>query len=167
MIKRFSFISLLFCSFLFAPMSITWALEIGDTAPNFTLKSRDGKNVKLSEYRGSVVMLNFWASWCGPCRQEMPLLEKMSKRYGKLGFVLLGVNTEGDPTLANNFLKDITVTFPILYDTSKKVSQDYGVSAMPTTVIVDRNGKVRYIHYGYKSGDEKKYKKAIKKLIRE
>jgi len=139
----------------------------GSPAPDFTLKSRSGKNLRLSDYRGQVVMVNFWASWCGPCRQEMPILEKMFKRYSKLGFVILGVNTEQDSSKANAYLRDIKVSFPILYDTTSKVSKTYSVQAMPTTVIIDRNGKMRYLHAGYKSGYENDYKKQIKKLIRE
>jgi len=139
----------------------------GSAAPDFTLKSRSGKNLRLSDYRGQVVMVNFWASWCGPCRQEMPILEKMFKRYGKLGFVILGVNTEQDSSKANAYLRDIKVSFPIMYDTTSQVSKTYNVKAMPTTVIIDRNGKMRYLHAGYKSGYEKDYKKQIKKLIRE
>jgi peroxiredoxin len=139
----------------------------GSQAPNFTLKSRSGKNLKLSDFRGQVVMLNFWASWCGPCRTEMPILEKMYKRYSKLGFVILGVNTEQDTSKANAYLRDIKVSFPILYDTDSKVSKLYKNRAMPTTIMIDRNGKMRYMHEGYKSGYERDYKKQVKKLIRE
>ena len=139
----------------------------GSAAPDFTLKSRIGKNLRLSDYRGQVVMLNFWASWCGPCRQEMPILEQMYKRYKKLGFVILGVNTEQDSGKANAYLRDIKVSFPILYDSTSKVSQLYNNKAMPTTIMIDRNGKMRFMHEGYKPGYEKDYKKQIKKLIRE
>ncbi|MGD8784554.1 MAG: TlpA disulfide reductase family protein [Thioalkalispiraceae bacterium] len=139
----------------------------GAPAPDFTLKSRSGKNLRLSDFRGQVVMLNFWASWCGPCRTEMPILENFYKRYSKLGFVILGVNTESDTSKANAYLRDIKVSFPILYDTSSKVSKLYNIKAMPTTVMIDRNGKMRFLHQGYKAGYEKDYKKQIKKLIRE
>jgi len=139
----------------------------GSAAPDFTLKSRGGKNLRLSDYRGQVVMLNFWASWCGPCRTEMPILEQMYKRYGKLGFVILGVNTEQDSTKADAYLRDIKVSFPILYDSDSKVSKLYNNKAMPTTIMIDRNGKMRFMHEGYKSGYEKDYKKQVKKLIRE
>jgi len=143
------------------------AASIQGKAPNFTLKSNSGKNVKLSELRGQVILLNFWASWCGPCRQEMPLLEKLHKRYSALGFTVLGVNVEEDPRKAKTLLKDISVSFPILFDTSNKVSKQYKVSAMPSTVMIDRNGNMRYLHKGYKPGDEAQYKKWVKKLIKE
>jgi peroxiredoxin len=143
------------------------AASIQGKAPNFTLKSNSGKNVKLSELRGQVVLLNFWASWCGPCRQEMPLLEKLHKRYSALGFTVLGVNVEEDPRKAKTLLKDISVSFPILFDTSNKVSKQYKVSAMPSTIMIDRDGNMRYLHKGYKPGDEAQYKKWVKQLIRE
>ena len=143
------------------------AKPVSGAAPDFTLKSRAGQNLRLSEYRGQVVLLNFWASWCGPCRQEMPLLEDLYKRYGKLGFTIMGVNVDTDSTKANEYLRDITVTFPILYDTANAVTKSYNVNAMPTTVIVDRNGNMRFLHQGYKPGYENDYKKEVIQLIKE
>jgi thiol-disulfide isomerase/thioredoxin len=136
-------------------------------APDFTLKSRSGENVKLSEMRGDVVMINFWASWCGPCRQEMPLLEEMYKKYSDLGFVLLGVNVEEDSSKAGELLREIPVSFPILYDNTNKVTKLYKVVAMPSTVMVDRDGNMRYLHRGYLPGYEAEYVKQIKELIKE
>ena len=143
------------------------AASMQGKAPNFTLKSNTGKNIKLSELRGQVVLLNFWASWCGPCRQEMPLLEKLQQRYSALGFTVLGVNVEEDSSKAKILLKDIPVSFPILFDTQNTVSKQYKVSAMPSTVMIDRNGNMRYLHKGYKPGDEAQYKKWIKQLVKE
>lgn len=143
------------------------AATVQGKAPNFTLKSNTGKNIKLSELRGQVVLLNFWASWCGPCRQEMPLLEKLQQRYSALGFTVLGVNVEEDPSKAKSLLKDISVSFPILFDTQNTVSKQYQVSAMPSTVMIDRNGNMRYLHKGYKPGDEAQYQKWVKQLIKE
>ena len=97
----------------------------------------------------------------------MPLLNDLHKRYEPLGFVVLGVNVEQEHELAKAFLKETPVDFPILLDASNKVSQAYQVIAMPTTIMIDREGKVRDVHKGYKAGDEKKYKKLIKKLVRE
>ena len=141
--------------------------EMYTPAPDFTLKSLSGKNIKLSEYAGSVVLLNFWASWCGPCRLEMPLLNDLHKKYESLGFVVLGVNVEEQSDKAKNYLSDIPVDFPILFDDKNTVSKLYNVIAMPTTVMIDRSGKMRYLHKGYKPGDEKRYKKITKKLVRE
>ena len=143
------------------------AQVLSGKATDFTLKSRSGKNIKLSELRGQVVMINFWASWCGPCRQEMPLLEDLYKKYNALGFTLLGVNVEQDSSKANAYLRDISVSFPILFDTKNAVSKAYNISAMPSTVMVDRDGNLRYLHHGYKPGYEKEYQNQIKALIRE
>jgi peroxiredoxin len=140
---------------------------IGQPAPQFTLGARGGHDVSLAQYKGDVVMLNFWASWCGPCRQEMPLLESIYQKYNKLGFVLLGVNVEPDSNAANDWLKATPVSFPILYDKQSKVSSLYDVEGMPSTVIIDRAGRVRMLHRGYKPGDENEYLDSIRALVRQ
>ena len=136
-------------------------------APPFTLPSRSGDNVSLDQLKGQVVMLNFWASWCGPCRQEMPLLDQMHKRYSALGFTLLGVNVEANTKDAERWLTETPVSFPVLFDKDSKVSKLYEVSAMPSTVFIDRKGNVRYLHRGYKPGDESEYLNQIRALLKE
>jgi len=143
------------------------ATAISGAAPNFTLKSNSGKNIKLSELRGQVVLINFWASWCGPCRQEMPELNKLYSKYKKLGFTILGVNVEEDNTDALKIIKNDKISFPILFDSENKVSRLYNVTGMPTTVLIARDGTMRYLHRAYKPGDINKYKKWVKELIRE
>ncbi|WP_020406672.1 TlpA family protein disulfide reductase [Hahella ganghwensis] len=143
------------------------AVEIEGAAPDFTLRSSLEKNLRLSEHKGQVVMINFWASWCGPCRQEMPLMQEIYDKYKKFGFTIMAVNVDEDPSLADEFLNDVSVTFPILYDTKNEVSEMYNVEAMPTSIMVDRNGNMRYLHKGYQPGFEEKYAKEVKKLIRE
>ena len=139
----------------------------GGPAPTFTLASRAGRDVSLAQYKGQVVMLNFWASWCGPCRQEMPLLESIYRKYGKMGFTMIGVNVEPDSNAANEWLKATPVSFPILYDRDSKVSKLFDVAGMPSSVIIDRTGKLRVLHRGYKPGDENEYLDSIRSLIRE
>ena len=136
-------------------------------APNFTLPSRSGDMVSLAQLKGQVVMLNFWASWCGPCRQEMPLLDQMHKRYSSLGFTLLGVNVEANTEDAERWLVETPVSFPVLFDKESKVSELYKVSAMPSTVFIDRKGNIRYLHRGYKPGDESEYLNQIRALLKE
>lgn len=138
-----------------------------EQAPDFTLKSSNGKNLKLSELRGEVVMINFWASWCGPCRQEMPLLEELYAQYQPLGFTLLGINVEEDSSKAKEMLEDIPVSFPVLFDNQSTVSKLYDVVAMPSTILIDRSGNVRYLHHGYKPGYEETYQQQVRTLIRE
>src|SRR3984957_13968658 len=146
----------------------TAANATGDQlAPTFTLPSRGGATIDLAQYKGQVVMINFWASWCVPCRQEMPLLESIYKKYKPLGFTLIGVNVEPDQKEAENFLKQTPVSFPVLFDAKSKVSGLYNVEGMPTTVFIDRKGNVRMLHESYKPGDENLYLDQIRSLIRE
>jgi len=152
---------------IFAASSLASSGLAGQTAPDFVLKSATGENMRLSEYRGDVVMINFWATWCGPCRQEMPLLDELYSRYQRVGFNLLGVNIDDDSGKAMNMIAELGVSFPVLFDTRKEVSKLYAVDAMPVTIIVDRDGKVRHIHHGYKPGYEQDYLNEIRSLLRE
>jgi len=136
-------------------------------APDFALKSDSGSNLRLSELRGEVVLINFWASWCGPCRQEMPVLSELHEQYRDMGFTVLGVNVEENSTDARKLLKSMPVSFPVLFDNDSTVSRQYDVVAMPSTVLVDRDGNVRYLHRGYNPGEEADYVEKVRSLIRE
>lgn len=155
---------LLLASVLLAAMGVSQA---SSEAPSFTLPDGTGSEVSLDDFAGDVVVLNFWASWCGPCRAEMPLLDQLSDRYSGLGFTMLGINVEEDSSLADRFLEGTPVEFPILYDRANSVSELYDVVAMPTTVILDRKGSVRFVHHGYEPGYENDYQEQIRALIRE
>jgi peroxiredoxin len=141
--------------------------KVGSAAPDFTLKSGNGKNMRLSEHRGEVVMINFWATWCGPCRQEMPLLNRLHEQYRKAGFTLLGVNVDDKPQAAQAMARQLGVGFPVLFDRDKQVSRRYDVDAMPTTLLIDRDGRVRYIHRGFRPGYEASYATEIKELLKQ
>lgn len=143
------------------------AVEPDDIVPDFTLKGMDGQNLRLEELRGQVVLINFWASWCGPCRQEMPILQKIHERYEPLGFTVLGVNVDEQQEKARRIVDRLNLKFPLLLDTAQTVSEAYEVNAMPFTVLVDRNGKISYIHRGYKPGDENQYVNRLKQLLRQ
>jgi len=151
----------------FASVSAMAKPTLGEESLDFTLKSRDGSNIKLSEQRGNIVLVNFWASWCGPCREELPAFESLYQEYKDLGVEILAINVDDEAEKANVLLNDIEVSFPVLFDTSGEVSQLYDVSAMPTTALIDSDGNIRFLHSGYRTGDEKKYKKAIKMLMKE
>ncbi|MFT6270363.1 MAG: peroxiredoxin [Alphaproteobacteria bacterium] len=138
-----------------------------ESAPDFTLESRDSGNIRLSEQRGNIVMVNFWASWCGPCREELPKMEALYQKHQDKGFEILAVNVDDEASKARILLDDIKVSFPVLYDTAGKVSELYDVNGMPTTVIIDRDGNKRLVHKGYRAGDEKKYEDTLKILMRE
>jgi thiol-disulfide isomerase/thioredoxin len=138
-------------------------------APAFSLSARGGKQIDLNQFKGQVVMINFWATWCGPCRQEMPLLEDIYKKYKPMGFTMLAVNVEPDSAAAEAWLAKLSkpVTFPVAFDTESKVSKLYKVPGMPTTVFVDRKGNVRVMHKGYKPGDENFYLTQIRSMLKE
>ncbi|WP_394228861.1 TlpA family protein disulfide reductase [Pseudoalteromonas spongiae] len=163
--KKIIIIITLFLTSMFAGNATS--AELNKSAPDFTLKALSGDNVRLKELSGQVVLINFWASWCGPCRKEMPLLDELHAKYSDLGFTVLGVNVEQQNQKAKEFINELNVSFPILLDEQNTVSKLYDVEAMPTTVVIDRNSNLRYVHYGYQAGDEKLYKKMVKALIRE
>jgi thiol-disulfide isomerase/thioredoxin len=145
------------------------AASSSSPAPGFQLSGRGGKTINLAQYKGQVVMINFWATWCGPCRQEMPLLQDIYAKYKPMGFTLIGVNVEpstGDP---EGWLSKLPkpVTFPVAFDVDSKVSKLYNVAGMPTTVFIDRKGNVREVHKSYRPGDENLYLTQIRSLLKE
>ena len=136
-------------------------------APDFTLKSADGRNLRLHEQRGQVVLVNFWASWCGPCKQEMPHLSRLYDRYRSSGFTLLAVNIDDDARHGAATAAQWGLKFPVLLDAEKKVTRLYDLGAMPSTVLIDRDGKVRYLHRGYREGVEEAYERQIRDLVKD
>ncbi len=119
----------------------------GQLAPNFTLKTLNGRRVSLKDFRGKVVLINFWATWCPPCREELPLFEKIYEKYKDKGFVILAVNT--DPENLKDFLKSFGVkfTFPILLG-NDKVLDLYPIRGLPTSFLIDKNGKIVKVRLG-------------------
>lgn len=152
---------------LLACVSLSGATGTMPAAPDFRLANRAGGETTLADLRGQVVMINFWASWCGPCRQEFPALDEMYRKYKPMGFTMVGINVESEKSDAERFLGSRPVTFPILFDPQNAVSGSYGVKAMPTTVLVDRQGRLRWQHMAYQPGDEAKYIEQIRTMVRE
>jgi peroxiredoxin len=122
----------------------------GFPAPDFSLTTAAGESLRLSGLRGQVVIVNLWASWCGPCRAEMPDLEVVYARHQPRGLIVLGVNStfQDDPAAAAAFAAERGVTFPILYDLDGAVSRRYRLRALPTTFFVDRAGLIRSVIIG-------------------
>ncbi len=141
------------------------AVKVKQVAPDFTLASNKGGNIRLKDLRGKVVMINFWATWCAPCREELPLLNALYNNYKSKGFVLLGVNIDDKSKLANKMIKELNIKFPVLFDSNQATSELYDLQAMPSTFILDKNGVIRFSHYGFKPGYEKKYEKNVKSLL--
>ena len=139
----------------------------GGAAPPFTLSTPSGQSDTLSQYKGQVVMLNFWATWCGPCQQEMPLLDQIYQQFKPAGFTLLGINVDTDKAAVLKLLARKPVSFTVLLDPKNRVSDEYHVEEMPSTIIIDRKGVIRYVHRGYKPGDENEYQDKIRQLTEE
>jgi thiol-disulfide isomerase/thioredoxin len=165
-LPRFALLALL----LLGPAVCVPATElVGQPAPDFALRSWDGANMRLSEHSGEVVLINFWATWCGPCRQEMPLLDEIYGKYRRAGLVLFSVNLDEQNNLeaAREMAKTLRVSYPVLFDARKEVSRAYQASTMPLTVLIDREGVVRYISEGYKAGYETRYTEKLRELLNE
>ena len=110
--------------------------------PDFTLDLLDGKSVKLSDYRGKLVFLNFWATWCPPCRSEMPAMQALYDKLKDRGFVILAVDLAEEAGVVRDYIRANKLTFPVLLDTSGAVGGTYGAESIPTTYIVDREGRI-------------------------
>ncbi|HET7010431.1 MAG TPA: TlpA disulfide reductase family protein [Anaerolineales bacterium] len=126
---------------------------VGSSAPDFELTSLDGDRVRLSALQGRVVLLNFWATWCDPCRLEMPDLQTRADRFGDQ-LVVLGINFDEPEADVRAFQEELGLTFPLLLDPGAKVQQLYRVVGYPTSVFVDEDGIVRFTHVGIMSGDQ-------------
>lgn len=150
---------------LLQPLGTGHALEAGQPAPEIQLKDLSGKPVTLSALKGKVVIVDFWASWCGPCRQSMPVLEKLSKTYKEKGLVVLGVNTDNDAKSASKFLAEVPVSFVVVNDADKRVARAYAPPTMPSSYIIDKQGRVRQVHAGFKAGDAKQLEAEIQQLL--
>ena len=136
-------------------------------APDFTLVDLDEQTHKLSDYRGKVVMLNFWATWCPPCRREIPSMESIYQDLGKSGFVVLAVNEYEDSEHVFAYMGQLSVlpNFPVLMDTESTVAQDYKVKGLPTTVLIDKQGRIVYRAVGGRDFDHEEVRKIVRELL--
>jgi peroxiredoxin len=140
---------------------------VGKEAPDFVLRGLDGKNLRLSEYRGQVVLVNFWARWAGDSRREMAALDRINTTYQRAGLVVIGVSVDEDLRRAQEYAAAMGVSYPILFDTGSEIGKDYLLQKMPMTILVDRAGVVRYAIVGFKRGDERIFLDQIRQLLRE
>jgi len=138
-------------------------------ASDFELQNMDEEKIKLSNYQGKVVLLNFWATWCPPCVREMPSMERLQQRIGTDNFKVIALNQMEDPDDVFAFTGQIELdpTFEILFDTASKVSQAYAVRGLPTTYLIDKKGNIRYRAVGGREFDHDEVIKIIKQLIAE
>jgi len=126
-----------------------------------------GKTIDLKKLRGKVVYIDFWASWCGPCRQSMPKFNDLYNKLSSKGFEILAINLDESKSDANQFLNNYPVNYTVLYDANGLTPKQFGVSVMPTGYLLDRFGLIRYEHKGFRNGDEKELMKKIQKLLSE
>src|ERR1700761_7541406 len=140
---------------------------LGKPAPDFVLRGLDGRNLRLSEYRGQVVLVNFWARSDGDSRQQIPALDRINITYQRAGLVVLGVSVDEDLRRSKEFAASMGVSYHILFDTGTEIGKDYFLQKMPMTILVDRSGVVRYSAVGFKRGDERVYLDHIRELLRE
>ncbi len=140
-------------------------LEAGTLAPDFGLETLEGKQINLSDYRGKVVVFNFWATWCGPCVQEMPMFQEYQDRYPNM--VVLGIDQEESADQVQKFLSATSLTYTMLLDMDAEVADQYKVMLLPTTIFVDEKGEVRFRHFGVMSEDQLQYYLKTLKVIAE
>ena len=145
-----------------APMR---ALELGDAAPAFSAPGLAGGTVSLSAYRGKVVYLDFWASWCGPCAKSLPALDALRKEFAPGDFQIVAVNLDRNPAVAAKFLKQRPVGYPSAIDPKGSLPAAFGVEAMPTSFLIDRDGVVRHVHRGFRESDVDPLRREIQKLV--
>jgi peroxiredoxin len=139
----------------------------GSEAPDFVLKSLAGQNLRLSEYRGEIVMLSFWAAWCGDCRAQLEQLGEMHERYQDAGLELLTVSLDQNQKQAADAAERLGGKFPVLHDPTGDVGKLYDVTRMPVMVLIDRSGIVRDVFEGFRRGTEDQYLERVQALLRE
>jgi peroxiredoxin len=149
-------------------LSVAYAapMTAGHPAPPFVLKQIDGRSLGLTSYKGKVVLLNFWATWCAPCRVEMPWFEEFSKKYHDRGFAVIGISLDdGGWKIVQPVIGKLKITYPIVLGDSK-VSNSYGMGdLLPVSFLIDRTGKVRLVREGFGNKDE--FESTIEKLLKE
>jgi peroxiredoxin len=126
---------------------------VGKNAPDFALAASAGANVRLSEYRGQPVVLSFWSSRCSTCAGQLAALNRFYGTYRSSGLVVLAVSVDDDPQRAHDYARAHATAFPLLFDPAKSVSRAYGIERLPTTVLIDRSGVVRFLHSDDRAGD--------------
>ena len=153
--------------FLTAETPSPWAIDelVGEKAPEFILKDMNGRPFSLSSLKGKAVLINFWATWCPPCRSEMPSLNKLHKEYGSGGLVVLAVSTDKTSSGVRDFLSKHPVDFAVLMDSDSKVSRQFKVFSLPTTFLLDKSGVIRQRFLGEEEWDSLAMREKITTLL--
>lgn len=157
----------LFCFILAAiPMPGLSAAEINQEAPNCTLTTfKEEEPVTIKQFQGKVLYVDFWASWCPPCRKSFPFLNELHHKFGDQGLQIIGVNLDENLSDAQKFLAKIPAHFNIMIDPDQQCAQSFDVQAMPSSYLIDRNGVIRHIHLGFRSGDTEEIRAWVQKIL--
>ena len=155
---------ILACACLLMP-GLALALTPGQAVPDFDLQGEPATNVSLSANKGKVVYLDFWASWCGPCRQSFPWMSEMQAKYGAQGLVVIAVNLDANVAEAKKFLAENPAKFQLAFDTKAQTPKLFGVKGMPTSYLIDRDGKLIFEHMGFNLSKKDELENAIKKAL--
>ncbi|MFQ5635954.1 MAG: peroxiredoxin family protein [Gammaproteobacteria bacterium] len=140
---------------------------LDEPAPDFALHSSTGHNLRLSEYRGDVVLLNFWTQACGRCREQLDRIEDLWQAHRGEGFTVLSVAIVDDPRDARDLADAMRLSYPVLFDNERVAARLYDPESMPLTLLIDPHGRVRHVHRRYRSGDERKYSEQLAALLAE
>ena len=152
---------------LVATPALAFAIEVGEPTPNFNLPDiHSGQKVSLAGLKGKVVVVDFWASWCAPCKEEMPVLESLYKRFKDSGLVIVGVSVDNELANAKKFVGALKVSFPIVHDAGHAVADKFKPPRMPTSIVIDKAGKIRFIHAGFRKEDGKKLEAEVRELLK-
>lgn len=141
------------------------ALAPGAKMPEIGLQALSGKGVDVAALTGKVVIVDFWATWCAPCRESMPELEKLYKKYADRGLTVVGVSVDKEAGVIKPFLEKLQVTFPIVHDGAHSLADKFAPARMPSSYVIDRKGVVRYVHGGYHPGDVAALEKELQELL--
>lgn len=143
------------------------AVEAGSRAPELNARTLDGERLRMRDLRGKVVIVDFWASWCEPCKEELPVLDRLYQRYGDQGLVVVGVSVDRTERNARGFLRRNSVSFPIIHDADHAIAGRYSPPTMPSSYIVDRRGVIRHVHQGFRSGDAARIEREVRALLQD
>jgi thiol-disulfide isomerase/thioredoxin len=153
-------------AFLLVGWSFGHIAVAAETAPNFALPTDKG-TLTLADLKGKVVYLDFWASWCPPCRKSFPWMNEMESRYARQGLAVVAVNVDKNPTLAAKFLDEVPAHFAVAYDQQGTVAESYHVPGMPSSFIIDRSGKIRTVHIGFREDESSALEETLRTALRQ
>lgn len=142
------------------------ALDVGERMPPAALKDLSGKPIAASALAGKVVIVDFWASWCGPCKQELPALEALHKKYKDKGLVVIGVSVDSELDKAQALAKSLKLSFQSSHDAQHGLAEQFDPPRMPSSYVIDQKGIVRHIHAGFRAGDEAAIEREVRALLK-